>query len=334
MVSSSYFKKKVFVGQRGTDGQSYGVDDMSDIYAYFDSAQGYPTSIRSPTYFWDQACRFQRPSDNLYGYNIRTGLVDHDVDVYFPIPQADILTDYFLLRDTVQEIKNKIITPATNTLSGIEKFPDFAKSGKYQGNSFSGEGMMESMIHRHSPELKGDSTYGSYAQYTTPSTTEESTGLYVPSEYMTMPQFDPIFKARLRIPDYTLATNRLFFGLVSSDTILQSDTPFGLNDAAVLFGLRNTDSDIKMFRGVGNGVTVVSPYSTNFSPSSTVFELEFGFRKSGAELYYVINNGAELVFTSDLPQVNKWLKLHVNIQNTTTDDRHLDCFYVRIESKR
>ena len=335
MVSSSYFKKKVFVGQRGTEHISYGVDDMSDIYAYLDSAQGYPTMIRSPTYYWDNALRIQRPNDNLFGYSLRTTLVDHDVEVYLPPVPTGINTDFLLFAETPQEVKNKTITPGTNTLTGIEKLPDFAKTGKYQGSGYEGEGMMEALIHKHTPELKGDSTHGSFAQYLTPTAAEKETGYWVANDFMTMTKFDPVVKTKIRIPDWSVSTNRFYFGLVSSNFILNNDIPYGSNDAAALLGFRKTDSDVKLLRNVGNGITVTQPYSSNVDLNTTVLTLEFGFTKEGTEMYYLINDQARITFTSNLPQNNRWMKLHCSLQNTNSGTpRHLDLFYSRIESKR
>lgn len=334
MVASSYFKKKVFVGQRGVEGQSYGIDDMSDLYARNDGAQGYPASIRSPTYFWDKAVWFMRPTDLLYGFNVRTPMIERDIDVYLPTVPNWIETDTFLFKDTPAEIKNKLITPSSNTLTGIEKFPDYAKSGKYQGSGYKGEGICESMIHFHIPELKGDTVDGSFAQYTTPSTAERYTGFSVPNEYLTMTRFDPIFKIKLRIPNWAVSTNRFFVGLVSADSVLQADVPFGNADAALMAGFRKDDGDFKIFRGVGDGLTTVSPYSTNVNITHTVHTIEFGFRREGLEMYYNIDNEGEVSFTSGLPQTNKWMRLHGSLQNTTVNNRKLDLFWYRVESKK
>ena len=336
MPLNSFFKKKAFVGNIGVDGFSLGSDDISQVLAYLDSAQGRDAAIRSPTYFWDMAARFMRPNDNLFGYTMRTySLISHDVDVYFPPVPSDINRDDLVLAETPAELKNKTITPATNILNGIEKFPDYAKSGKFQGNNFKGEGIMESLIHRDLPELLGDSDEGSYAQYTTSVTSNSNTGFYVANNFMTMPKFDPIFKIKLRVPDWQINTNRLFFGFVSSDFIIINDIPFGLGDAALLMGFRNGDGDFKLFRGVGNGSTSVPPHSTNHATGLNVETLEFGFRNQGTLAYYKIGeDGQEITFSSQLPLPDRWMKVHVDIQNTTSDDRHLDIFWARIESKK
>lgn len=334
MVATSYFKKKVFVGQRGIANESYGIDDMSDLYARNDGAQGYPASIRSETYFWDKSVWFMRPTDLLYGINLRTPMLEQDAEVYWPVVPKTIESDTITLNDTPAELKNKIIKPSSNLLTGIEKFPDYAKSGKYQGNNYKGEGIMESLIHVHIPELKGDSVEGSYAQYATPTTAERYTGYSVPNPYLTMTKFEPVVKCKIRVNDWSVATNRFYFGLVSADSILQNDVPFGNGDAALLLGFRKDDGDFKMFRGVGDNITTVSPYSTNENMNHVVHTLEFGFRREGQELYYNIDDKGEVTFTSGLPQTNKWLKLHMSLQNVTTNDRHLDCFYTRIESKK
>jgi hypothetical protein len=335
MPASSYFKKKAFVGQRGVDGFSLGVDDISDLIVYLDSAQGKDATIRSPTYYWDLACRFMRPQDLLFGYTMRTYMAQgHDVDVFFPVVPSGIVKDDLLLAITPQEIKNKTITPETNELTGVEKFPDFAKSGKYQGNNFTGEGTMESLVHRDLPELKGDTDEGSFAQYVTSTVAESSTGFWVPNPFLTMTKFDPVVKLKVRFPDWGINTSRFFFGFVTADTVLNNDIPFGNADTATLMGFRSGDSDFKLFRGIGDGVTTVSPHSTNANIGLGVNTIEFGFRQQGTRLYYKINNGAEIEFSTNLPQDFKWLKLHCDLQNTTTDDKHLDVFWSRIESKK
>lgn len=332
--ATSYWKKRSYVGQRGLEGQTWGCDDAVDNWAYLDSAQGKDATVRSPTYFWDNTIRFSRPTDLLYSYNIRTSSISHDVDVYYPVVPADILTDYFLLRDTPAEIKNKIITPQTNTLSGVEKFPDYAKSGKFQGSTLRGEGIMDSLIHLDPPQLLGDPEEGSYARYTTPTSANSQTGNWVDNSYLTMGKFDPIFKLKLRVPDWAINTNRLFVGLVSANSVLQNDVPFGLGDAALMMGYRNGDSDFKLFRGVGNGVTTVAPTATNVNLRPTVIELEFGFKNTGTIVYYKIDNGQEVTFSTNIPNPERWLRLHVCIQNTTGADRDLDIFYERIETRK
>jgi hypothetical protein len=121
--------------------------------------------------------------------------------------------------------------------------------------------------------------------------------------------------------------------LVTADAILQNDIPFGLGDAAVLAGFRNDDSDFKIFRGQGDGVTSINPYSTNINISQGVFEIEIGFRYQGTQLYYIFNNGEEIQLTSQLPEEDRWMKFHCSIQNTTTTQRKLDVFYGRFETK-
>lgn len=334
MPATSYFKKRVYIGQRGIDGDSWGVDDLTDIWALLDSAQGKDATVRSNFYFWDGALRFGRPSDLLYSYNIRTSIIDHNVDVYHPVVPSTINTDYFLYQDTPAEIKNKTITPETNTLTGIEKMPDYAKSGKFQGSNYKGEGIMESLVHLDLPELLGDSVEGSYARYSTPVTANQQTGFWVPNTYLTMGKFDPIIKMKGRLSDWAVSTNRFYFGLVSADNILQNDIPFGMNDSALLLGFRNADSDFKLFRGIGNGVSSTTPYSTQTNLGHATFELECGFEGEGTSVYFRINNGEKVTFSSNLPDNDRWLKLHCNIQNTTTETKDMDVFYSRIESKK
>lgn len=338
MPASSFFTKAAFVGNIGVDGFSLGSDDISHVLAYLNSAQGRDATIRSPTYFWDQALHVQRPTDLKFGVAHRCYLaLNHDVDVFYPQFPNSIVKDDFLFADCPAEIRNKTISPLTNNLNGIEKFPDFAKSGKFQGNNYKGEGIMESLVHRHIPELKGDSLEGSYAQYETPVVVESSTGFWVPNNFLTMGKFDPIVKFKIRLPDWQINTNRLFFGLVSADSVLNNDVPFGLGDSALLMGFRNGDSDFKLIRGIGNGNTSVSPHSTNYNMSLSTAVFEFGFKDFGQTVYYKIGEDSEaqeITFSTQLPDPNRWLKLHFDIQNSTAISKTADIFYARIESKK
>lgn len=333
MVNSSYFQKRVYVGQRGIEGFSWGVDELTDIYDFLDSGLGKPASIRSPLWLWSSALRLSRPTDCLYDHTIEVSNITKNVVTRLPLQTEDL--DYLVMEKTIQTLYNKRITPKDNDLSGIEKMPDHAKTGKFQGCNYRGEGLLESLIHRNLPELKGDSTHGSYARYTTSVTPETNDGFWVPTSYLTMTSFDPIMKIKLRLPNWVVATNRFFFGLVTSDMVIKNDLPFGIGDAAIMVGFRNSDSDYKIFRGVGDGVTQVNPYATNHNISQTSpVEIEFGFRDAGTKFFYNINNGAETVLTSNLPQTNRWMKLHCDIQNTTSASRQLDIFYTRMESEK
>ena len=193
---------------------------------------------------------------------------------------------------------------------------------------------MDSLIHLDPPQLLGDPEEGSYARYTTPTSANSQTGNWVDNSYLIMGKFDPIFKLKLRVPDWAINTNRLFVGLVSANSVLQNDVPFGLGDAALMMGYRNGDSDFKLFRGVGNGVTTVAPTATNVNLRPTVIELEFGFKNTGTIVYYKIDNGQEVTFSTNIPNPERWLRLHVCIQNTTGADRDLDIFYERIETRK
>ena len=333
MVATSYFKKKVYAGHRGIDGVSWGVDDISDIWTYFDSAQGKDVTIRSPTYYWDNALRFGRPSDLLKTINIRTRLILEDCNVYFPVIPPTILNDDFLLANTPAEIKNKVITPQTNELSGVEKFPDFAKSGKFQGSNYNGEGILESLVHLDLPELLGDILEGSYARYSTSVLANTQSGQWVPNSYLTMGKFDPIVKLKVRLPNWVVSQTRFFCGLVTADSVLQNDIPYGLNDSVLMMGFRNADSDYKLIRNKGDGTTI-SPTSTSAQLGHTATTLEFGFQNGGTSVFYRINDGEKVVFNNDIPDPEKWMKLHVNIQNTTAAAKNMDVFYVRFETKR
>jgi hypothetical protein len=331
MVATSYFQPRVYVGQRGINNFSWGADDMTDLYARLDSALGRPATIRSPTWYWSGSLRVSRPVDLLYDYTIEASNLTKNVVARLPLITDDL--DSFLFENTTQTIKNKRITPIDNDLAGVEKFPDHSKAGKFQGSNFKGEGVWESLMHRNLPELRGDTDFGSHAQYTTSVVEESNDGFWIPNPYLTMTQFDPVFKMKVRVPNWSVGTNRLYFGLVTADAILQNDIPFGLGDAAVLAGFRNDDSDFKIFRGQGDGVTSINPYSTNINISQGVFEVEVGFRYQGTQLYYIFNNGEEIQLTSQLPEEDRWMKFHCSIQNTTTTQRKLDVFYGRFETK-
>ena len=335
MPATSYYKKKVYAGQRGIEGLSWGVDDLTDVWARLDSAQGLDASIRSNTNYWDGAFRLGRPQDNFYQYILRSSMLDHDVQLYVPSVPATVNTEYFLFQHTPQALYNKTISPVTNNLVGVETFPEYGKSGKYQGSNFKGEGIMESLVHLDRPELKGDTNEGSFARYSTTSTANTQTGFVVPNEFLTMGKFDPVIKSKIRLPDYTVNTNRFFIGLISADTPLVNDTPFGNGDVALLLGFRNGDADFKMFRGVGNGTTTVPPTSSNIPITHSVFTIEFGFKNQGTVVYYKIGeNGEEVSFANNLPNNDRWLKMHCSIQNSTVDQKELDVFYSRLYTKK
>lgn len=257
--------------------------------------------------------------------------------------QLPLLTasDVLVARNVTEELQNKTINSAKNTIIGFPKLPSAGKWGAIQtGAAFgggSGQGLLYGFIDQPAlpTRLVGEPPEGIYWNYNSGTVANTITGITFPQTFIRK-TFDPRLRVRFRVPTSSNLC-RLLVGMSTDTAIPADDTFIGTTNSGIVVGWRSTDTTFKVFRNGGTNAASATPtvVDTLQGKSTSLRSIEIAFTGGGTNctvtLYSEITVPPTVLYTqtfsTNLPATGFSMSPSIILSNTSTAAKDLQVFY-------